>query len=422
MRKSRLIITMLVALTLLVSIVSGAMAEPVKEITYFHFMNTPYADAMLRNFELFEAENPGYKIVPEAISGDNYISILKSRIASGNSPDMYLWAGSGLGLSQWFDAAEDISNEPFWSAISEAGKAECTYEGTTVAFPFTSNVFGLLCNMDVFKAAGIEKMPLTLTELEATCAQLKAAGYTPFGLMIKDQWCALQLFRWLFGHNLGGFDKVVTRFGQYSSGEAKVTDDTWLKDEMKLMQIIKDNCQENPFSTDWNMGCQLLGEGKVAMIIQGDWSEVPARQFAPDVNLAIQLLPISEDPADAKIYVSASARSLFIGKGSPNKDGALAYMNWLATSPTAIKWYNEDLMCLAPIAGVAPSGDTVQILASSAQFISDPARVAPWGENLTSPDVFARFPTIQEEFFAGKIDQQGVIDTVTDEWYAYSQE
>ena len=164
----------------------------------------------------------------------------------------------------------------------------------------------------------------------------------------------------------------------------------------------------------------MLAEGKVAMYIQGDWSEEVARQAVPDVNLATWLLPVSDDPKDAKVYLSAAARTIFVNKQSPNIDGCIKYFEWLC-SDTGVTWYNEDLKCIAPINGVAPTGQGTSLASSGMALCEEygSEAIGCWAQYCRPADL--DFENIQEEFFAGNMSQEEIVNFVSDTWYEYSQ-
>lgn len=396
-------------------------ADKTVEIAFFHFMNTPYIDQMQRLGQIFEKENPGFKLVQEGVSGDNFQSTLRARVASGNTPDLFMTTDSGVALQQWVEVVEDLTNEPFWSQISPAGAEAASVDGRRIAFPFTANVWGIAYNKDVFQKAGITQMPLTLSALKDLCARLKAKGITPFGEGFKDAWVLQQLFRWPFGFDLGGYKDILARFNQYNAGTARVKDDKWLGKLLDLLTVIRDNSQPNPFNTDWNMQSAMLGNGEVAMITQGDWAENPAKKVNPNAHIGMMMMPFSEDPKDARIFLQSDARSIFVAKGKPNVPGAKRFLNWMV-SKSVVDWYNNDLQNLAPIKGVKPAGNMVELLASAADLSKDSAKVGTWAEFLMTPELVSLFPTIQEEFMAGKKTKQEVIDYVDAQWYKYSKQ
>lgn len=399
---------------------STTSTEPVT-LQFVHLMNSPYYESMLRLTDKYTELNPHITFEHEVLKGDARYTVLKSRIASGTTPDLFMSVESGPSMSQWADAAVDLSDEPWWDNIDPVAIPMVTYNEKRIALPFNSNVWGILYNKDVFEAAGITTFPKTLSELQAVCDKIKAAGKIPFGAGFKDVWVGAQLFQHTFGNDLGSYDDVKKRFEEYSAGTAKVSDDTWLGKSLDLMELVKNNCQPNPFNSDSTMQFQMLATGEAGMVIQGDWAEPPARLIDPECNIGIMLMPMSEDPADAKIYTQFAARTVFVGKGTGHEQQSKDFVNWIVTDSWVHEWYNTDFMCIAPIKGVNPQGPTIQVLEDGAKLFADSAQVAPWGKSLAPPELFAQFPSIQDEFILGQITKEEVIATVSAEWEKYAQ-
>ncbi len=395
-----------------------AEGEPVT-LQFVHLMNSPFTESIDRMTDKYTELNPSITFESEVLKADARYTVLSTRIASGETPDIFMSVESGPSMSMWADAAVDLSNETWWDNITPAAIPMVEYEGKRIALPFNTNVWGLLYNKDVFAEVGITEMPTTLSELQAVADQLEAAGITPFGAGFKDAWVGQHLLQHPFGFDIGSYSDINARFAEYNAGTALVTDDTWLPKLMDMYEVVKNNCQENPFNTDSTMQYQMLATGEVGMIIQGDWAEAPARLIDPETNIGIALLPMSEDPADAKIFTQYAARTIFVGKGD-HVEQSLDFIEWLASDPWVVEWYNTDFKQLAPINGVAPTGSDIQIVEDGAKLAAVEANVAPWGKTLVPPELFAEFPSIQEDFLLDTKTKEEVVQEISDKWQEYA--
>lgn len=393
---------------------------PVK-LQFVHLLNSPFTESIDRLTAKYTELNPNVTFENEVLKADARYTVLKSRIASGATPDIFMSVESGSSMSMWADAVVDLSGEDWWDNINPVAIPMCEYEGKRIALPFNTNVWGLIYNKDVFEAVGITQHPKTLAELQAVCDKLKAAGVTPFGAGFKDAWVGQQLLQHPFGFDIGSYTDIKTRLEEYSTGKAVVADDTWLPKVMDMYEMVKNNCQQNPFNSDSTMQYQMLATGEVGMIVQGDWAEAPARMINPQANLGMMLLPMSDNAADAKVFTQFAARTIFVGKGA-HQSQALAFVKWLATDPWVVEWYNTDFKQLSPIKGVAPTGKDIQILEDGAKLFAIPSNIAPWGKSLVPPDLFAKFPSVQEDFLLGNKTKEQVGQTISDEWANYAAE
>jgi raffinose/stachyose/melibiose transport system substrate-binding protein len=114
--------------------------------------------------ELFHEQNPDITVEVESV-GKDYITILKTKIASDDIPDIY--AVQGLAnMQSYVDAGilEDLTNEPFIKNVAEAAKPAVTYNGKIYALPLDLAGLGVIYNKGLFEKAGISSPPKTVSE------------------------------------------------------------------------------------------------------------------------------------------------------------------------------------------------------------------------------------------------------------------
>lgn len=114
----------------------------------------------------FEAENPGIKLNLEVVSWNDVYTVVDTRIAAGQAPDILNidvfanYANEGLlePVSQW--CPEELFNDFFPSFIDQS-----VIDGTVWAVPDLASARALFYNVDMFEEVGIE-VPTTWAELE----------------------------------------------------------------------------------------------------------------------------------------------------------------------------------------------------------------------------------------------------------------
>ena len=114
----------------------------------------------------FEAENPGIKLNLEVVSWNDVYTVVDTRIASGQAPDILNidvfanYANEGLlePVSQY--CPEELYNDFFPSFIEQS-----VIDGTVWAVPDLASARALYYNVDMFEEVGIE-VPTTWAELE----------------------------------------------------------------------------------------------------------------------------------------------------------------------------------------------------------------------------------------------------------------
>ena len=114
----------------------------------------------------FEAENPGIKLNLEVVSWNDVYTVVDTRIAAGQAPDILNidvfanYANEGLlePVSQW--CPEELFNDFFPSFIDQS-----VIDDTVWAVPDLASARALFYNVDMFEEVGIE-VPTTWAELE----------------------------------------------------------------------------------------------------------------------------------------------------------------------------------------------------------------------------------------------------------------
>lgn len=110
-------------------------------------------------------------------SGQTYDLIYTRRIKGAYMNDGYL---------------VDLSTEPFLNHYLLSSLNDVSQDGHIYAIPGTSIVGGIAYNMDMFQSHGW-KVPTSQDEFFALCAEIKAAGITPFASCFKYPVQAFQL-------------------------------------------------------------------------------------------------------------------------------------------------------------------------------------------------------------------------------------
>ena len=268
------------------------------EITFFHYLEQ-YQDQFDTLVAMYKEVKPNVTLKVECIGGD-YDKILQTRVATGEVPDIFA-SGSYTKNEVYSSVSYDLTNENFISDI-EIGPEFIASNGEMSAFPFTSQAWGILYNMDIFEQAGITKLPETLEELQGVCETLKAAGITPFAQGYNSSYVKSQLFGFPFAVD----NNFIENIDKLSAKEAELKDFEFIGKIFDMAGLIGDYTQENPFDDDFASAAARLGLGEAAMMTQGDWGVENALKANPDARIGIMALPLSDNPEDAKVYLSAS--------------------------------------------------------------------------------------------------------------------
>ncbi|MFA6846532.1 MAG: ABC transporter substrate-binding protein, partial [Sphaerochaetaceae bacterium] len=139
--------------------------------------------------EAYTAHHPNVKINIEMVPNDNYLTMLKTRVASNDAPMIFdLDRINTLEFAKAGHLA-DVSDteglkENFSTDILSQGKVGSIQYGV----PLDVSAYGIFYNKDVFDKYGLQ-IPTTDSELKKVCETLMANGVVPFGAPFAESWC-----------------------------------------------------------------------------------------------------------------------------------------------------------------------------------------------------------------------------------------
>ena len=248
--------------------------------------------------EKFEAENPGIKLNLEVVSWNDVYTVVDTRIAAGNAPDILNidvfanYANEGLlePVSQW--CPEELFNDFFPSFIDQS-----VIDDTVWAVPDLASARALFYNVDMFEEVGVE-VPTTWAELEDV-SQAIVDYYNgevyPWGIdMTTDEGqAAFAYYTW---GNGGGF---VDADGNWAVNSAENVEAI----EYAIGLVSKGFTNPNP-ATQTRYDLQdMFAAGKLAMVIAPNQLPTYVADKGGEINLATANIPANEGKASSSAGV-----------------------------------------------------------------------------------------------------------------------
>ncbi|MGH0054315.1 MAG: ABC transporter substrate-binding protein, partial [Sphaerochaetaceae bacterium] len=287
---------------------------PVKEISIFHFKSLwlePWEELM----GIYEDET-GIKVNSEITGGSSdYSTMLKTKVAAGEVADIFFI--HGYTEYKLFEEYIEPQNDAGWIAhVAEFAKDGYTVDGKVIGMPMTVETFGLIYNKDIFAQAGIVNPPKTYEELVDAVAKLNAIGVTPFSTGAATAW--------VIGHHFANVamskrSHMPEYIAALNNGTATIAEDPLMKEWQNVFDLIFSNCAPNPLSEDHQTEVTLFAQGKVAMMLQGNWKENSVLTINPDMNMG--LLPIPLGPNDELDGYVLSGLPFFVSINAKASDG-----------------------------------------------------------------------------------------------------
>jgi glucose/mannose transport system substrate-binding protein len=205
--------------------------------------------------------------------GDNAMTVLKSRVVSGNSPAAAQVKGPAI--QEW--AAEGVlanmdatAKAEKWDALLPKVVADVMkYKGNYVAAPVNVHrVNWIWANAEVLKKAGVAEMPKNWDEFFAAADKMKKAGFVAVAHGGQN---------W---QDFTTFESVVlgtggTKFYQDAlvKLDAKALSSGTMKKSLETFRRIKGYTDPASPGRDWNLATAMVIQGKAGFQLMGDWAK-----------------------------------------------------------------------------------------------------------------------------------------------------
>ncbi|MEW6707561.1 MAG: ABC transporter substrate-binding protein [Pseudomonadota bacterium] len=218
--------------------------------------------------------------------GDSAMTVLKSRVVSGNAPSAAQIKGPSL--QEWAEQGvlanmDEVAKAEKWDQLLPKVVSDIMkYKGHYIAAPVNVHrVNWLWANPEVFKKAGA-KVPTNWDEFFTAAEALKKAGVTPVAHGGQN-WQDFTTFE-AVALGVGGTDFYKKALVQLD--QATLTSPTMEK-VLTTFKRVKGYTDKNAPGRDWNLATAMVINGQAGMQIMGDWAKgeflaagkVPGKDF-----------------------------------------------------------------------------------------------------------------------------------------------
>jgi raffinose/stachyose/melibiose transport system substrate-binding protein len=292
----------------------------------------------------FVAANPGVEIelVPSSTDHEGEI---KTRLASGNIPD--IWMTHGWSVGRYGSFLLPLENEAWAKDLNPALEpVMVSKDGHLYAFPIDLDIAGILYNADVLAEAGVSVESIkTWDDFMAACDAVKATGKTPIYNAGKDRWPTGLYVDWIAPGAM-----TDDTYNQLLAG-------TFMPDEygksLEMVAMFRDAGYFNPdYSSATTEDISLaLAQGQTGFSFLMNFVAVSAYGYNPDAKVGFMPIPAFE--GGQPYFISGEKNALGIWKDGKNVEVAKAYIAFLAQP--------ENLLKLATSTGSAAGLTTVTV-------------------------------------------------------------
>ncbi len=218
--------------------------------------------------------------------GDNAMTVLKSRVVSGNAPaaaqikgpSLQEWAAEGV-----LAPIDDVAKAENWdNLLPKVVSDVMKHKGSYIAVPVNVHrVNWLWANPEVFKKAGA-KVPTNWDDFFVAAEALKKAGVIPVAHGGQN-WQDFTTFESV-ALGVGGADFYKKALVQLDQGTLKGATMTKV---LETFRKVKSYTDRNAPGRDWNLATAMVIKGEAGMQLMGDWAKgefiaagkVPGKDF-----------------------------------------------------------------------------------------------------------------------------------------------
>lgn len=301
---------------------------------------------------------------------------------------------------------EDLAKAEDYEATANAGLIAACREvggGSLKSIPYQPNVFAFFYNQTIFDEVGISEVPKTWAELDAACAKIKDAGYTP--ITCDDAYIVC-----MFGYHMSRLvgeprTEEIVKGGLWDEAAVMSTAEAYA--DFAAKGYFSDTIASNVWPAGQN---QELAMGTAAMYLNGSWLPNEVKDMAGDDFVwGCFSYPEVEGGTDGIDAANYGAQVLAINKDSKNAENAFKLICYITKGE-----FDQKLSELS-IGIPADSSNTQwpELIACVKPVMDSMTTRYPWAAGAEANADMT--PIIKENFLSlcgGSIDAQGFVDAL----------
>lgn len=288
-------------------------------------------------------EETGIVINFQLSPDDQYQTIIKSKLNTGEGPDIFM-SYSGTKLKDYNPEKNmvDLSGEAWVANQEEWAVQTSSYNGKLYAqnIAGVDDTNGILYQPAMFEELGI-KVPTSYAGFTEACEKLKAAGVTPVYEFVKDLW---HTHYWMEGASalaLANDPKLYDKLNTNEIGFADVPEFVTALEQLQEMEKAG-YFGENHMSNIYDNSYEAMTNGTYGMIIiHGSYPNEIKTQFKEDLDTELYSMFPSPLVDNQYVTLTAGGTTKCINAASSHIEEAKLFFDFLARPENVKKLYEE---------------------------------------------------------------------------------
>lgn len=357
--------------------------EPVT-ITLAGWGSSPEEQELLtQTLDEFRAEYPNITVNHEVIA-DQYMDVIKTRLIGGEAPDVFYLDSSeapGLASQGVLEPLDGYVTDEFDVADFEQPLLNAfKFDGTTYGFPKDYSTLALFYNKKMFADAGITGLPATWEKFLEVSKQLTKdtdgdGKIDQYGFGVAPELARQFYMAKAFGGN------IVDEAGMAAFSTPEALQGLQLVIDQRLVE--KTSAQPNEVGAGW--GGEMFGQGKAAMVFEGNWAIPYLQNNFKDIDFATGELPT----VNGKQGTMAFTVAYVMNKESKEKEAAWKLISYLTGKKGMKTWTSKGFALPARKSVAAELGYDKDALRGA--LVAGASYATPWQAGTTLPTIATNF-------------------------------
>ncbi len=313
----------------------AATTAPAKtDVTLTYLVSQGWApDAEMALAQQF-TEKTGIKIDYQVIPSDQYFNVLKTKLNSGEGPDLFGGQSGKTDLVVNYDVeknAVDLSAEPWVKTEDPQVLDQSTVNGKVygqTVWNTLGTTWVINYNKDIFAKLNLS-VPTTFAELKSACEKIKADGIIPIYEPMADGW-----------HQVLWFAELGVQIENVAPGTAEklnTNKTTFAEDPTALLiltqykDLYDSGCYgDNALSDAVADQTKTISSGAAAMTVANLTFAQQVKHDYPEFNqdsLGVFIIPLADNQV---LNANPAGPTKFIWKGSKHIPEAVQFLDFLA--------------------------------------------------------------------------------------------
>lgn len=301
------------------------------------------------NFDIliasYKAEHPEIGSIEATFpSSDKLEDLMRAALSAGELPDI-IASFYGVMQEQWFPYCVDLSSGcSAYDLLTEDQVRLGITDYGMITMPIYVEGTGILYNTKLLADVGWDHTPQTRDELAQLCADLKAAGITPFMHQWSETW--LNLFNWVgptwLGNKEGGGMDFLDRM--LAGEDVDLENDKEWNDFMDVYEILIEYAQDGAIATDkWTCRNAFFLEECAMLVGEGSWETPNIENTNPALldHIKQDILPCSNDPDANNLQIQTICAAVTDSGDADRVAAAKDFLSYIVSSEEARVWHQN---------------------------------------------------------------------------------